>query len=204
MTQRFGSSRRTIVRLLRRARHTVNELARALGVTDNAVRANLERLEQEGLVRQVGTRPSFRKPESVYDLTPEAERLFSKAYAPVLAGVLAAMEAELDETALDALLAGAGRRLAAPYLPALAGLSPRERAERTLKILEDLGGVAELDERDGRLEVRGFGCPFSQVVAQHPKVCVMATALVGELLGCDVREVCQRNGDRPRCCFRTE
>jgi hypothetical protein len=37
------------------------------------------------LVQQAGVRPSFRKPESIYDITPEAERLFAKAYAPVLA-----------------------------------------------------------------------------------------------------------------------
>ena len=62
----------------------MNDLARALGVTDNAVRANLARLERDGLVRQAGSRPSFRKPETVYDITPAAEGLFAKAYAPLL------------------------------------------------------------------------------------------------------------------------
>ena len=197
---RFPSSRGKILQLLRRAQQSVNDLARALGLTDNAVRANLARLERDGFVQQAGSRASARKPESVYDITPEAERSFAKAYAPALASVLAVMEAGVDEKKLDLQLREAGRRLAAPHLPSLARLNPQQRAQKTLQILEDLGGLAELEDRDGQLYVRGFGCPFSQVVAAHPKLCLVAQVLVGELLGREVREQCQR-GDRPKCCF---
>ena len=68
----LASTSGKIVRLLRRAKQSVNELADALGVTGNAVRANLARLERAGLIRQAGVRPSFRKPESIYDITPAA------------------------------------------------------------------------------------------------------------------------------------
>jgi len=196
----FASSREKIVRLLRRAAQSVNDLAAALGLTDNAVRAHLTRLERDGLVQQVGSRPGFRKPESIYDLTPEAERLFSKAYAPVLVGLLRELEGRLPAGELDALLRDVGRRLAAPHVAAMAGLSLRERGERTLRVLEELGGLAEVEERDGQVQVRGFGCPLSQGVAANPKLCVVAQELVGALLGREVREQCER-GDRPACCF---
>lgn len=198
--RRFTSSREKIVQLLRRAQHSVNDLARALRLTDNAVRANLARLERDGLVQLAGSRASVRKPESIYDITPQAERLFAKAYAPALATVLAVMEAGADEKELEIQLREAGRRLAAPHLPSLAGLPFPQRAEKTLQILEDLGGLADLEDRDGQLYVRGFGCPFSQIVTEHPKLCLVAQVLVGELLGCEVQEQCQR-GDRPKCCF---
>jgi predicted ArsR family transcriptional regulator len=198
--QGSDSSRGRIVRLLRKAKQSVNDLAAALGLTDNAVRASLSRLERDGLVRQAGTRASFRKPESIYDITSEGARLFAKAYAPVLGAVLGVMEAQSGKGELDERLREAGRRLAAPYLPSMAGLPPRRRARRALEILEELGGLAELEEREGRLYVRGFGCPFAQVVAEHPKLCVVAEALVGELLGREVREQCER-GERSRCCF---
>jgi predicted ArsR family transcriptional regulator len=197
----FASSRGRIMQLLRRARQTVNELAAALGLTDNAIRANLARREQDGLVRQAGTRPSFRKPESEYDITPEAERLFARAYAPMLGTLLDVLEARLSERELDAHLRELGRRLAAPHVKTLEGLSPAQRARRTLKVLEELGGLAELEERDGRFSIRGFGCPFSQVVAAHPKLCLVAEVLVGELLGQPVHEQCERGDGRARCCF---
>ena len=168
------SSRGKIVQLLRRAVQSVNQLAAALGLTDNAVRAQLARLEQDGLVQQAGTRPSSRKPETIYEITPEAERVFQKAYAPILSTSLAALESRLDPKELEAHLREVATRLAAPHLPAMAGLTLKQRAKKTLKILEDLGGLAALEERDGGIYVRGFGCPFSQVVSAHPQLCVMA------------------------------
>ena len=195
-----STSRAKLIQLLRRAKLTVNELAHSLGLTDNAVRASLARLERDGLVQQAGSRPSFRKPEAVYDVTPEADRLFSRAYVPVLVTLLGVLESNLEGKALDRQLREVGRRLAAPHLPSMAGLPPRQRAEKTLKILEELGGLAELEERDGRLSIRGFGCPFSQAVCEHPKLCVVAEAMVGELLGRPVAEQCDR-GERPKCCF---
>jgi predicted ArsR family transcriptional regulator len=194
------SSRDKIVRLLRKAQQSVNDLARALGLTDNAVRANLARLERDGLVELAGSRASVRKPELMYDITPGAERLFAKAYAPALASLLEVMAMTSDENDVDAQLREAGRRLAAPHLPSLVGLPFPQRAKKTLQILEDLGGLAELQVRDGQEYVQGFGCPFAQVVGQHPKLCLMAQVLVGELLGREVQEQCQRDG-RPKCCF---
>jgi len=202
MNSRFlGSSRGKIVQLLRRAGRSVNELAAALGLTDNAVRANLAQLEQDGLVKQEGRRSGYRKPESMFDITPEAEGLFARACAPVLGTLLSTLEATLSEQELDARLRELGHRLAEPHLEAMSRLAPKQRVRKTLQVLEELGGLAELQQRDGTTYVRGFGCPFSQVVAEHPKLCVAAEVLVSDLLGQEVREQCDR-GERSKCCFR--
>src|SRR5215212_4771854 len=87
--ERFlASTRGRVVALLRRGRRTVDELAGDLDLTDNAVRAHLAALERDGLIRQTGTRRSGGKPAYAYDLTPDAERLFPKAYGPILCGLL--------------------------------------------------------------------------------------------------------------------
>ena len=52
----FTSTRGRIVTLLRRASRTVDELAAALDLTDNAVRAHLATLERDGIVQQRGAR----------------------------------------------------------------------------------------------------------------------------------------------------
>jgi predicted ArsR family transcriptional regulator len=194
------SSRGEILRLLRREPHSVNDLAKALGVTDNAVRASLARLERDGLVQQAGRRPGFRKPESMYDITPEAERLFAKAYAPVLQTLLAVFEAHSSEEELIVRLREVGRRLAAPYLHLMKGLSLERRMKKTLEILEDFGGLAKVEQSDSQVVVIGFGCPFSEVVTEYPRLCVVVQALVGELIGRAAKEQCDRS-DRPRCCF---
>lgn len=85
----LASTRGKIFALLRADSHTVNELAEALGLTDNAVRSHLTSLERDGLVQELGTRPGFRKPHVLYSLTGEAEYLFPTAYGPLLRHVLA-------------------------------------------------------------------------------------------------------------------
>jgi predicted ArsR family transcriptional regulator len=197
------SSRGQILRLLRQSPRSVNDLMGTLRVTDNAIRANLARLERDGLVQQAGRRPGFRKPELIYDITPEAESLFVKAYAPVLETLLAVLESYLGGTELDIRLREVGRQLAAPHLQSMKGLSLEKRAEKTLQILEDFGGLAAIERRDRRAFVIGFGCPFSEIVNKHPKLCLVVQTLVGELLGRKVYEQCQR-GERSKCCFLVE
>ena len=58
----LASTRGKILALLRADSHTVNELAEALELTDNAVRSHLTSLERDGLIQQLGMRPGFRKP----------------------------------------------------------------------------------------------------------------------------------------------
>ena len=50
----LSSTRGQVVQLLRRGEATVNELAAALSLTDNAVRSHLSTLERDGLVSTVG------------------------------------------------------------------------------------------------------------------------------------------------------
>src|SRR5438067_2004438 len=84
----WASTRGQILDLLRRGTETVNDLAAALGLTDNAVRAHLTALERDGLVRPSGTRRGPRKPTVTYALSPEAEQLFPKEYGPILRQLL--------------------------------------------------------------------------------------------------------------------
>ena len=81
----LASTRGKILALLRSENRTVNELAAALLLTDNAVRGHLLSLERDGLVQQQGTRPGKRKPHATYGLSTEAERVFPKAYGTLLA-----------------------------------------------------------------------------------------------------------------------
>src|ERR1044071_10389293 len=91
----FDSTRGRVVGLLRGRPGTVNELAEKLGLTDNAVRAHLLSLERDGLVRQSGVQRGARKPHFSYELTPEAERLFPKAYDALLNPLITTLKGRL-------------------------------------------------------------------------------------------------------------
>lgn len=196
----FESTRGRIVTLLRRASRTVEELARELGLTDNGVRAHLATLERDGIVRQRGSvrSGSSGKPAYVYELTPEAEDLFAKAYEPVLRQLLDVLDERVGPEESESLLREVGSRIADEHDAPTDGL--RTRLEAAASVFNELGGLAELEERDGSFIIRGYGCPLTAAVQDHPEACRMAETLLTELVGMQVYEHCDR-GERPRCCF---
>ncbi len=201
----FESTRGQVVTLLRRSDRTVEELARALGLTDNGVRAHLAVLERDGIVRQRGSvrrASGGGKPAYVYELTREAENLFPKAYEPALGRLLDVLSERLGSEESEALLRSVGRRLAEEHSMRADGTADgaHARLESAVEVLNELGGLAELEEHDGTLVIRGYSCPLAGVTPEHPEVCRMAETLLTELAGVPVYEHCDR-GDRPRCCF---
>ena len=197
----FKSTRGQVVTLLRRSGRTVEDLARALDLTDNGVRVHLATLERDGIVRQRGSvrrSGGGGKPAYVYELTQEAEDLFPKAYEPALRRLLDVLSDQLGPEESEALLRSVGRRLAEEHYKRADGA--HARLESAVEALNELGGLAELEERDGAVVIRGYSCPLAGVTPDHPEVCRMAEALVGEVAGMSVREHCDR-GERPRCCF---
>ena len=194
----FETTRGRILALLRRGARTVEELAGAMGLSDNAIRPHLSALERDGVVRPRGTRPTGGKPATVYEIAPEAERLFTRAYIPVLTQLVAVLAERTTPAELDGLLREVGRRLATGRGPSAGGV--RARAEAAATVLTELGGVVDVTEDDGRIALRGYSCPLADAVRAHPATCQAAESLVAEVVGARVRERCDRSG-RPRCCF---
>jgi predicted ArsR family transcriptional regulator len=197
----FESTRGRVVALLRRTGFTVDELARELDLTNNGVRAHLATLERDGIVRQSGVvrrEIGGGKPAYLYELTPEAEDLFPKAYEPVLRRLLDVLAEQLEPDESEALLRSVGRLMAKGETVPTHG--PRERLEAAVEVLNELGGLAELEERDGGFVIRGYSCPLAGLTQEHPEVCHMVETLLTELAGVPVYEHCDR-GERPRCCL---
>jgi predicted ArsR family transcriptional regulator len=197
----FSSTRGRIVLLLRRASATVDELATALGLTDNAVRSHITALERDGLIEQTSLRPSGAKPAYVYSLAQDAETLFPKAYVAVLDQLLDVLHDQdnVDPSLADAILRETGRRLAQSRTPP----PGTDRVVAGVALLEQLGGVVEV-ERDGdRVALRGNACPLAEVVPGHPGTCDLAAEIVGQVVGVPVTEQCD-TGTPPHCRFTFE
>jgi predicted ArsR family transcriptional regulator len=201
-SQRFrDSTRGRIVAWLRRGPATVEELARAAGLTENGIRVHLATLERDGWIRTEGVRRAEGpgKPATLFVLAPEAEPLLSSAYRPMLLALLGVLYDREKPATMRAVLRETGRRLGLQL--ARTG-DPSERpAERVAAILGALGGEVEVEEQGrGRLLVRGHGCPVGDAVRINPGVCGAVTALLEGALDAEVVERCDRSGGA-RCCF---
>jgi predicted ArsR family transcriptional regulator len=199
--RRLGSlngTREQIVNMLRRSSLTANEIAAQLGLTHNAVRSHLSALQADGLVRQAGLQRSGSRPAVVYELAPEAEVGFSRAYIPFVAHLMRVLQERLPQTQLDEVMHSVGRGLAAEW-PRLRGDLP-QRVEAASVLLKDLGALNEVHPQNGGFVIRGHGCLLAAAVHSRPEVCSAMESLLAELLEAPVRECCQR-GERPRCCF---
>jgi len=195
----FESTRGRIVSLLRGTTGTVNELTAQLGLTDNAVRAHLLSLERDGLVKQSGIQPGHRKPHFAYELTPEADDLFPKAYDALLNQLITVLKGRLAPRALKNVLREVGRSMGERHSSAKK-TSLESRVRNALGVLTALGGAARLEKENGKLFIRSQNCPLAAAVSEHPEVCELAESLVGEILGSPVKEKCDRESS-PRCCF---
>lgn len=198
-----GAVRGRIIALLRRGERSVEELASELEVTDNAVRAQLQALERHGVVHQARIRRegTVGKPAVMYAVAPEAESLFSSAYAPVLKALLLSLEQRLDGPELDAVFRDAGRRLAADI--AGEGAAPKQleaRVRSAADVLSGLGAEMDVEREPGGFLLRGHACPLSDAVRAQPKVCHAIQELVAGVTGATVHECCDRDG-HAKCRF---
>ena len=193
----FESTRGQIVTILRGAPCTVDELAKRLELTDNAVRAHLLSLERDGLVRQTGLRRGPRKPHFTYELSEEADALFPKAYDALLNQLIGVLKNRLTPAEIEDVLREVGRAVAADA-PDAQGLEGRMKI--ALKVLEAIGGAAEIERHEDKIMIAATGCPLAAAVAVHPEVCRLAETLIAEIVKVPVEEKCDREG-RPKCRF---
>jgi len=199
----FKSTRGKILELLRTRECTVNDLAEALHLTDNAVRAHLASLERDRLVAQSGTKPGVRKPHATYALGPEAEHLFPKAYGRLVSLLMSIFSRQVKPRNLRAGMRIAGRTVAQEHLRDLRGKTREQRIDAALGILKELGGAASFREEDGKHFIYGNGCPIAAATANHSEACLLAESLLTEIIGSPVKEHCIR-GPTPFCRFQVK
>ena len=191
-------TRSQIVNLLRQSGLTANEIAIQLGLTHNAIRGHLAALQREGLIREGGWQRSASRPAVIYEVVPEAEAIFSRAYIPFVGQLVRVLRERVRQDELDEIMRMVGQRLAAEW-PRLSG-ELSQRVEAASALLEELGALNQVEQLNGGYVIRGHGCLLSAAVHGRPEVCRAIESLLTELVEAPVRECCER-GTRPRCCF---
>ncbi len=196
-TEKHGTRDR-IVKLLLGKPQTIEELAGQLGVTENAVRAQIALLQREGAVGIEGEVKSGRRPAAVYGVRVGVDVQYSKAYPTVLTHLVKVLGDRMPPKDFKATMKELGRDIAST-VPRLPG-NARQRVEGAVQFLKTLGSLAETSEEDGKIVIKSRGCPIGQVVAQDARACIAMETLLGQLTGLPVAERCNHDG-HPSCRF---
>lgn len=187
-----------VLKQLRRRPMTVEDLARALGLTANAVRNQLRKLQEMGFVERVGSRPSPSKPSTLYGITLEGQVQFSTLYLPVLTRFLKVAEEQCQGAQLETLMKETGALLAKSHAKPAGAI--RQRTQAAARVFADFGAVSEVQPRNGALVIRSPVCPISALTAQHKAACNILQGFFEEFIAAPVGICCDVE-DEPRCCF---
>ncbi len=182
-------TRREILNILKRkGRATLEELANGVGLVPVTVRAHLNVLERDDLVKYEEVRGRVGRPYYVYSLTEEADTLFPKNY-PLLANrVLNSLAAVVGPDGLDRVVEHMAKSWAEEKQARLAGKSFAERVAEVARIRSEEGAWAEVENTPDGYDIVQYNCPCPQVAGRHSDVtCAAELAYYRQLLGPDVQ-----------------
>jgi predicted ArsR family transcriptional regulator len=200
----FDGTRGRIVGLLRQGGFTVGDISSRLGLSHNAVRVQITRLERDGLVRRARTERRTTRPSHVFELSPTAQQLLSKAYIPFLTRFVQLVASRQSKDEFDELMRAAGRTLAEGFRHRVTGGALETRLSAASALLnEEFGAVTRVERTNGTLIIRGHGCPLAALTSKHPAVCLAVESLLTELVNVPLAECCTRR-EPPECCFEAQ
>jgi predicted ArsR family transcriptional regulator len=180
---------RILESLKRRGNRTAGELALEHGLTANAVRQHLIRLEVDGLIAERRERRGRTKPSSVFSVTHAGERLFPQRYDVLLNAMLHELQLEDGPERVTDLFRKIGQRSARKYADRFEGKDTAGRVGEITNILREQGVVADWEAAGDGFILREHNCPFKDSVAAHPQVCAVVHTLMSEVLPGSQRQV---------------
>lgn len=162
-------------------------LGRSLGISGEAARQQLLRLEDQGLVEARNEVRGVGRPVAMWHLTQSAAERFPDTHAQLTVDLLQIVQDQLGPAALETVIATRERETEQSYLQAMQGASSTvERIARLAEIRSDEGYMAEwMEEGDGYLLVENH-CPICAAAAECQRFCRAELNIFRDVLGPEV------------------
>ncbi|WP_215908972.1 helix-turn-helix transcriptional regulator [Phreatobacter stygius] len=168
---------------------TAPALGTRLAITGEAVRQQLVRLAEDGLVSARSEARGVGRPAQFWDLTPAGNAQFPDTHAELTVQLLRTMRKALGEQAIDTIIAARELETREAYRSAMkdvTGLSQRVAHLARMRTAE--GYMAAWEEQpDGTLLLVENHCPICAAAATCQGFCRAEIDLFRTVLGPDVR-----------------
>lgn len=181
----LGETQRNLLLALKQhGPSTVTALSAELGLAATTLRGHLQTLAGQGLIARRGQKYGKRgRPDVVFALGPEGERLFPRHESRVLSELIHHLRHQERAQVLDEFFAARAAARRERLLPRIEGLTGVDRLREVARILSEEGFMARVDIADGHATLHLCHCPIQGVVAETRAPCRYEEALISELLG---------------------
>ncbi|HHB90471.1 MAG TPA: DeoR family transcriptional regulator [Anaerolineae bacterium] len=182
------SPRGQIIKLLQRnGPMGIKDLRQALGVSDTAIRQQLQYLIADDLVVATTAPAKGRgRPGRVYQLTENARHLFACECEDLALALYNELLSEFGPEVVHRLLDRVGQKMASQYKPRMRGLALQERVRMYTRLLDERGIMSEMSEQEDVIVLHEYNCPYHELAAAHGEICEMEQKMLAEVLGADV------------------
>ncbi len=183
-----GTRREHLLRLLleRKTGRTIEELARSLRVSRNAVRQHLTSLAAEGLVTKGPTQATGGRPEQLYILSTAGHENFPRKYSWFSELLLDSLKAEKGEAAMIARFERLGEQVGTQLQQAHHPPdNVSERIKHLATVMHELGYEATPTHATGRQlpMIEAANCVFHHLASRFPEICHFDLALLSNFVG---------------------
>ena len=196
---------RILLALKTRGPLSTAELGRILGVTGEAARQQLVRLEAEGLVEGRRETGGVGRPPQSWSLTAQAQGRFPDTHPELTVQLIGSIERTLGAAALDRVIDARQEQQRKVYLEALAGARTlRDRLQRLAAVRSAEGYMAAVRKAgDGYLLIENH-CPICAAARACQGFCRSELELFQDVLGeeIEVERVEHVLAGGRRCAYR--
>ncbi len=198
-----ASPRGQIIKLLQRnGSMDIKELRRALGVSDTAIRQQLQNLLADGLVEATRAHSGGRgRPGKVYALTENARNLFACESQELALALYNELLLEQGPDVVSALLKRVASNMAKAYRFQMRGLDFEERVQTFSRLLDERGVMSDVADHQEGAVLHEYNCPYQELAATHEEVCAMERQMLSEVLGAEVELTHTIVAGHHRCSF---
>lgn len=197
---------RILFRLKTRGPDSIAGLSSAFGVTSEAVRQLLVKLEADGLVSFEDQRSGRGRPKRLWRLTDTGHARFPDRHSDLTVGLLDAVRSEFGEDGLKRLIARRENEQRRIYVEATSGAATLEqRVSRLAELRDREGYMAEWRrDEDGSLLLIENHCPICAAAERCQALCRSELDVFREALGTDavVERVDHVLAGGRRCAYR--
>lgn len=168
---------------------TATDIGKRLAITGEAVRQQLVRLAEDGLVAPRSESRGVGRPAQFWDLTAEGNAEFPDTHAELTVQLLRTIQSRLGDEALDTIISAREEETRTAYLAEMKNAgSLRERVDRLARLRSAEGYMADWQEMpDGSLLFVENHCPICAAATACQGFCRAEIEVFKSVLGSDVR-----------------